>query len=94
MASEMFEAIPPWRCSSKPDSDWLRRLAPVSMKHLSSSLGLSMQSGRTGTSSGHRRFGNLPAIRWKLMNLERLQTENPEKYQTLLHELDRSFVLN
>ena len=31
---------------------------------------------------------NLPAIRWKLMNLERLQTENPEKYQTLLHELD------
>ena len=33
-------------------------------------------------------IGNLPAIRWKLMNLERLQTENPEKYQTLLHELD------
>jgi len=31
---------------------------------------------------------NLPAIRWKLMNLERLQAENPEKYQTLLHELD------
>ena len=31
---------------------------------------------------------NLPAIRWKLMNLERLQTENPEKYQALLHELD------
>jgi len=31
---------------------------------------------------------NLPAIRWKLMNLERLQTENPEKYQTLLHELE------
>ena len=31
---------------------------------------------------------NLPAIRWKLVNLERLQTENPDKYQTLLRELD------
>ena len=31
---------------------------------------------------------NLPAIRWKLMNLERLQKENPKKYQILLHELD------
>ena len=31
---------------------------------------------------------NLPAIRWKLMNLERLQTENPEKYQTMLQQLD------
>jgi hypothetical protein len=30
----------------------------------------------------------LPAIRWKLMNLERLQTENPGKYQTMLQELD------
>jgi hypothetical protein len=31
---------------------------------------------------------NLPAIRWKLMNLERLQTENPEKYQAMLQKLD------
>jgi hypothetical protein len=31
---------------------------------------------------------NLPAIRWKLMNLERLQTENSEKYQAMLQELD------
>ena len=31
---------------------------------------------------------NLPAIRWKLMNLERLKKENPKKYQSLLHELD------
>jgi predicted nucleotidyltransferase component of viral defense system len=31
---------------------------------------------------------NLPAIRWKLMNLERLQTENPEKYLAVLQELD------
>jgi hypothetical protein len=30
----------------------------------------------------------LPAIRWKLMNLKRLQTENPEKYQAMLRELD------
>ena len=30
----------------------------------------------------------LPAIKWKLMNLERLQTENPEKYQAMLRELD------
>jgi len=31
---------------------------------------------------------NLPAIRWKRMNLERLQIENPEKYQTILQQLD------
>jgi hypothetical protein len=31
---------------------------------------------------------DLPAIRWKLMNLERLQVENPEKYQTILVQLD------
>ena len=30
---------------------------------------------------------SLSAIRWKLMNLERLQTENPGKYQTMLQEL-------
>ena len=33
-------------------------------------------------------ISSLPAIRWKLMNLERLQTENPEKYQAMLQELD------
>jgi hypothetical protein len=35
---------------------------------------------------------NLPAIRWKLMNLERLQTENPEKYQVMLQELDAALT--
>lgn len=31
---------------------------------------------------------NLPAIQWKLVNLERLNTDNPEKYQAMLRELD------
>jgi len=31
---------------------------------------------------------NLPAIQWKLINLERLKIENPEKYQAMLRELD------
>jgi hypothetical protein len=31
---------------------------------------------------------NLPAIRWKLMNLERLQTENPDKHEAMLQDLD------
>lgn len=31
---------------------------------------------------------NLPAILWKLVNLERLKTENPEKYQAMLRALD------
>jgi predicted nucleotidyltransferase component of viral defense system len=31
---------------------------------------------------------NLPAIRWKLMNLERLQTEQPVKYQETLENLE------
>ena len=31
---------------------------------------------------------SLQAIQRKLMNLERLQTENPGKYQTMLQELD------
>jgi predicted nucleotidyltransferase component of viral defense system len=31
---------------------------------------------------------NLPAVRWKLINLERLQTENPEKHRAMLQELD------
>ena len=35
---------------------------------------------------------DLPAIRWKLMNLERLQTENPEKYQAVLQELDATLT--
>lgn len=30
----------------------------------------------------------LPAVQWKLMNLERLQIENPDKYQNLLASLD------
>ena len=35
---------------------------------------------------------NLPAVRWKLMNLERLQIENPEKYRDLLESLAAIFV--
>jgi predicted nucleotidyltransferase component of viral defense system len=35
---------------------------------------------------------NLPAVRWKLMNLERLQIENPEKYRDLLESLGAIFV--
>jgi predicted nucleotidyltransferase component of viral defense system len=31
---------------------------------------------------------NLPALKWKLMNLECLQIEHPEKYQAMLLELD------
>jgi hypothetical protein len=31
---------------------------------------------------------NLPAIRWKLMNLERLRTEQPVKYQETLENLE------
>ena len=38
--------------------------------------------------TGSSNIGELPAIRWKLMNLERLQSENPEKYQTMLQKLD------
>jgi predicted nucleotidyltransferase component of viral defense system len=37
---------------------------------------------------GSPTIGDLPAIRWKLMNLERLRTENPDKYQAMLQELD------
>lgn len=37
---------------------------------------------------GSQTIRNLPAIRWKLMNLERLRTENPQKYEALLQELD------
>jgi hypothetical protein len=35
---------------------------------------------------------NLAAVRWKLMNLERLQIENPEKYRDLLESLGAIFV--
>jgi predicted nucleotidyltransferase component of viral defense system len=38
--------------------------------------------------TGSSTIRELPAIRWKLMNLERLQIENPEKYQTMLQKLD------
>jgi hypothetical protein len=31
---------------------------------------------------------NLPAIRWKLMNLERLQAEQPEKYPAIIKSLE------
>ena len=31
---------------------------------------------------------NLPAIRWKLMNLALLQAKQPEKYRALIHDLD------
>jgi predicted nucleotidyltransferase component of viral defense system len=34
---------------------------------------------------------NLPAVRWKLMNLQRLQSDKPEKYQDLLESLDAIF---
>src|SRR6185437_8738491 len=37
---------------------------------------------------------NLPAIAWKLINLQRLQTENPKKYQAMLRELDQGLVLS
>jgi len=30
---------------------------------------------------------NLPAIRWKLMNLALLQAKQPEKYLVLIHDL-------
>jgi hypothetical protein len=32
--------------------------------------------------------GNLPAIRWKLMNLALLQAKQPEKYRALIRDLD------
>lgn len=35
---------------------------------------------------------NLPAVRWKLMNLKRLQIENPENYRALLESLGAIFV--
>lgn len=36
---------------------------------------------------------NLPAIRWKLINLERLQTEQPEKYRTVIQDLESVFSI-
>jgi predicted nucleotidyltransferase component of viral defense system len=33
-------------------------------------------------------ISNLPAIRWKLMNLALLQAKQPEKYRTMIHELE------
>jgi len=33
-------------------------------------------------------ISNLPAIRWKLMNIELLQTKQPEKYRAMIHDLD------
>lgn len=37
---------------------------------------------------GSPAIGDLPAIRWKLMNLERLRTENTDKYQAMLQQLN------
>ena len=34
-------------------------------------------------------ISNLPAIRWKLMNLALLQAKQPEKYKAMIHELER-----
>jgi hypothetical protein len=31
---------------------------------------------------------NLPAIRWKMMNLALLQAKQPEKYRAMIHELE------
>jgi hypothetical protein len=33
-------------------------------------------------------INNLPAIRWKLMNIELLQTKQPEKYRSLIREIE------
>jgi hypothetical protein len=33
-------------------------------------------------------LGNLPAIRWKLINLALLQAKQPEKYRAMIHDLD------
>ena len=38
--------------------------------------------------SGLPHMRNLPAIRWKLMNLERLQAEQPEKYPAIIKSLE------
>jgi predicted nucleotidyltransferase component of viral defense system len=37
---------------------------------------------------GTPEISNLPAIRWKLMNLELLRSKQPEKYQKIIHELE------
>ena len=36
---------------------------------------------------------HLPAVKWKLMNLEKLKIENVKKYQDLLHDLDKTLSL-
>jgi predicted nucleotidyltransferase component of viral defense system len=38
--------------------------------------------------SGLPHIRNLPAIRWKLMNLQRLQAEQPEKYPAIIKSLE------
>ncbi len=35
---------------------------------------------------------DLPAIRWKLINLERLRTADPEKYQAMLQQLEATLL--
>jgi hypothetical protein len=32
-------------------------------------------------------FKEYPGVKWKLLNLERLKSENPEKYQSLIDQL-------
>ena len=34
-------------------------------------------------------FQDFPSVKWKLLNLEKFETENPETYQQQLSELDR-----
>jgi hypothetical protein len=33
-------------------------------------------------------ISNLPAILWKLMNIELLQAKQPEKYRAMIHDLE------
>jgi hypothetical protein len=34
-------------------------------------------------------FKAFPSVKWKLLNLEKFKTENPETYQQQLSELDK-----
>src|SRR3546814_2993865 len=39
-------------------------------------------------------IAELPALRWKLLNLERLQRENPTKFAEQIQEIGRAHVWN
>jgi hypothetical protein len=41
-----------------------------------------------GALFGALHIRSLPAICWKLMNLEHLQTKQPEKYRTMIQHLE------